>query len=657
MTDILFNDFETRSQCDLPFFGLTRYAQDPTTEPICWAYAIEDAPTQLWWYGDPFPREVIKHVENGGLMVAHNAAFDRHIWNEVLVRLVKGVPPTDLTQWQCSMVQSLTSGYPAGLDAAATLAGLAYQKNPAGTRLIREYCAPNFLTEWKEGDRELMGTYCISDVDTMRDLTKVTRPLTEEEWAEYHLTEKTNDIGLPVDVEFCTAVLGYSNEIRDDAAEAISKITEGAMTKPTQRKARDAFVLPKLTAEQRKAIEVYKKGVKKVSFDADHRAYLQAFDDLDHEVRELLEWIDNAGSAALKKFGVAANQHVDGRVHQCFLFNGAGQTGRFSGKGLQPHNMRRDAYGENEAEALIQDIIEDYEVDAPATTMARLSRSMITSEAGIYFVDWSAIEGRVAPWLANCPSGEEKLDLYREDKDVYVTTAALMFERAEHAIDDNLRQTGKVCELSLQFGGGYGALASMAKNYGMVIEEDQGKGFVKLWRKANPWAEATWYRYDTAIENAVRAPGETFNVGRVSYQSDGANYLWCCLPCGRILSYPKPRMEMYTTPWGEERYGPTFQLHIKAAAGDPPIRRHARGALLFQNSVQATAASLLRRALIECDKEELGIIGHCHDEVVGEGPREDGELLNEIMLESPDWLGDMPLATGGVKWSKRYGKA
>ena len=45
-----------------------------------------------------------------------------------------------------------------------------------------------------------------------------------------------------------------------------------------------------------------------------------------------------------------------------------------------------------------------------------------------------------------------------------------------------------------------------------------------------------------------------------------------------------------------------------------------------------------------------------HDEIIGEGPIEDGELLNEIMLEQPEWAEGLPLATGGVEYRKRYGK-
>lgn len=370
----------------------------------------------------------------------------------------------------------------------------------------------------------------------------------------------------------------------------------------------------------------------------------------------MLEYINNAGSSALKKFAVAAHTQVDGRVHNTFLWNGAGRTGRFSGKGLQPHNIRRDVFPADQAEKLIADVKGGFELDAPADTMARLLRAMIRSEKGLYWVDWSAIEGRVAPWLANSPTADDKLDLYREGRDLYVYTAAAMFGGSEASVDKAGRQSGKIAELSLQFGGSHNALIGMAKGYGVTFEEDHARNIVLLWRNANTWAEHIWAAYDQAIEAAVATPGIEYDVGRVTLCADGENFLWCKLPSERLLAYPKPRIEQYTTPWGEGRVGPTFQSHFKPAAGEDPIRIHARGALVFQNTVQAVAADCLRDALMEADDAGLDIVGHVHDEIIGEGSPADGEILNEIMLAEPWWAAGLPLATGGVSTGERYGK-
>ena len=649
---MLYLDIETRSECDLIFHGLRRYAEDPTTQVISMAYAVGDAEVRFWWAHEPFPQIVIEHFRSGGLVTAHNADFERHLFAFVIAPGY-GFTTPKLEQWRCSMIQGLTNGYAGGLDALATGLGLPFSKNPAGSRLIREYCAPGHLKEFKPGDAEIMKCYNITDVEVMRAAVKCLRPLTDDEWYEYDITCEINDRGLAIDVEFCEAALAYTHEVAADANEQISILTGGAMTKATQRTARDAWLFPKLTPAQMKLLEVYKKGEKKISLDQDHRAYLLLCDDLDPEARELLEYIDNAGSSALKKYAVAAHQHVNGRVHNTFLFNGAGRTGRFSGKGLQPHNMRRDVYGANEAEALTQDVLTNIELDAPANTLARLSRSMIAHEEGLSWVDWSAIEGRVAPWLSCTGTGETKLALFREGKDIYVVTAARMFGRNEEEVGPEQRQAGKIAELSLQFGGSHNALIGMARNFGVVFEEDEAREIVDRWRMANRWAQEIWNDYDKAITAAVLDPWVDQVVGRVTYHSDGENFLWCQLPSERLLAYPKPKFEEYMTPWDEERVGVTFQSHFKPAAGEPPIRIHARGALLFQNTVQAVAADILREAIVEAHEAGLKIVGHVHDEIIVEG---DGEKLNEIMLTEPWWADGLPLATGGVQSGTRWGK-
>ena len=655
---MLYIDLETRSEEDLIKHGLARYAQHPSTNAICMAWGFDDKEVEFWWSCDPFPKKIIEYFSSGEPITAHNAEFERNLFEWVICNDYDFKPPK-LTQWRCSMAIALASGFAGGLDAASQGAGVPYKKHGAGTRLIKEYCAPGYTDIFDDeyaADRELMRDYNILDVEVMRALTYCCRELTPEEWEEYHLNCRINERGIPIDVPFCDAALGYAKEIGDDANEHICRLTNGKMTKHSQSKARDKWLFPKLTSTQLKLLKVYKKGEEKTTLDSDHRHYLMNCDDLDPDARELLEYIDNAGSAVLKKYSVAYHQHIDGRVHNAFLWNGAGRTGRFSGKGLQPHNMRRDVYPQKEAQCLIQKMIKQRKLDTPAETMARLLRAMIKHEDGLYYVDWSAIEGRVGPWLAVSEAGEAKLDLYRDKRDVYVVTAADMFDRAEKDIDKDFRQSGKIAELSLQFGGGKDALIGMAKNYGVTFDDEDAEDIVRKWRRANPWAGDIWNDYQKAINNAVQVPGEAFEVGRVVYQSDGERFLWCRLPSERLLAYPFPKWETYCTPWDEERVGATFQTHFPPTAGEPPLRNHARGALLFQNTVQAVAADLLREALLEADDKNLFVIGSVHDEIIGQGPVEHGHILNEIMLETPWWGNGLPIATSGVQHGVRYGK-
>ena len=652
---MLYLDLETRSQTDLIKNGLRRYAECETTEPICMAYGFDEGPIDFWWRGEKFPDDVLNYFNSGSPVMSHNSEFERHLFDYVLSNDYDFDPPA-LWQWRCSLTMALVSGYPAGLENLAIALGLKYQKNKHGTRLIKEYCTPGFLKDFKPGDRELMKEYCIYDVLAMREAVKCLRDLTPHEWAEFQLSCRINERGIPIDEEFALAALGYAEEVAADANNQISTLTNGTMVKATERKSRDAWLLPKLTEYQLNLLTVYKKGEKKISLDQDHRAYLLACDDLDPDAAQLLEYINDAGSSALKKYAVAAHQHIEGRIFNTFMFHGAPRTGRFSGKGIQPHNFRRDVYDADEAEELIDAVIADYEIPAPANTLARLLRGMVYHPDGLYYVDWKNIESRVAPWLARSASGEKKLDLFREGRDVYVVTAAEMFHTAESQVTDDERQGGKVAELSLQFGGGTNALIGMAKKLGVKFEQAEADDIVRKWRMLNPWAENIWREYDYAISLAVKNPGEKFAVGHVAFGTDEGNYLWCELPSDRLLAYPKPRWEPYATPWGEERIGATFQTHHKPAAGEPPLRNAMRGSLIFQNTVQAVAADILREALVEADNIGLHIVAHSHDEILGLGTEFGGDRLNELMLRNPKWADGLPLATSGAVCATRWGQ-
>lgn len=652
----LYLDIETRSQTDLLLYGLRRYAECPTTELICIGWAFDDEPVKDWFPedGEPFPAEIAEHFKSGGLVWAHNAAFERHLFEWVICPDFDIEPPA-LEQWRCSMIAATTSGHPAGLDAAMASLGLPHGKHSAGSRLIRTYCAPGFSTEWMLNDRELMGQYVRDDVGGMQVVIAGVRGLTDFEWEQYALNERLNDRGIRVDVDLCFKSQAYAEVLAREANEQLVRLTHGTMTRHTQRKARDEWLFPRLTEFQKKLLVVYKKGEKKTSLDETRRSLLLDCDDLDDEARQLLEAINDAGSSALKKYAVAYHQHVDGVVHNSIQFNGA-QTGRFTGRVIQPHNFKKDRA--DTPLPILEDIIRRIKgrkgLKSPNYNMGQVMRGMVYDPKGLAWVDWSQIEARVAPWLSVKPSGEEKLDVFRSGADVYTVSAANMFGWVTGEVTKLMRQTGKIAELSLQFGGGAGALQGMARNYGQVFEDEEARDIVYMWRGANPWAEEIWSDYDRAIDRAVSEPGEAFTCGRVSFVSDGEHYLWCALPSGRYLAYPKPLIEEYDTPWGETRVGPTFQTHFKPAAGEPPLRRYARGALLFQNTVQAVAADILREALVEADEFGLDVALHVHDEIVVYGGQAEGERLNEIMLAQPWWADGLPIETGGVETGERW---
>lgn len=305
--------------------------------------------------------------------------------------------------------------------------------------------------------------------------------------------------------------------------------------------------------------------------------------------------------------------------------------------------------------------------------------------------DWSNIEARVLPWLAASDGAEAKLDIFRAiDKDptlpdVYMRTAAdLLDEDADqlwadysrkddskaykHAYD--VRQShGKVPELSLGFGGGLGALQAMATNYGVYLDSKTAQRVVDSWREANQWARDFWGTHNRhgstglwgAVNSAIENPDTPFQAGRVMYFYDRVylnGTLFCMLPCGRLLTYPNIK-------WGHRVVKDKKTKEDKDIYDLSFIKGYGRSGLWYgkacENSVQATAASILRRTLRKLENDWtpvregghsryvdfMPVVMHTHDEVVTEPlecySSEAAQALGQLMQANEEWDEGLPL--------------
>ena len=115
---VLHRDYETRSQAIIKTVGTYKYATDSFTTVLCTAFAIDDAPVQLWTPGNPVPAEFIEAATNPAWVVcAHGAHFEDAIEHHVLHPRF-GWPVFPAEKQRCTQAMALALGLPARLTIA-----------------------------------------------------------------------------------------------------------------------------------------------------------------------------------------------------------------------------------------------------------------------------------------------------------------------------------------------------------------------------------------------------------------------------------------------------------------------------------------------------------------------------------------------------------
>ena len=633
-------DFETRSRCDLPSRGVYNYAQDASTEVLCMSYAVDDGEVATWLPGMPFPDI------SGHQIMAHNAAFERLVFWYVLCPTL-GIPEPLLEQFYCTAAQARANCLPGSLEDVGRAVSSKMKKDHRGSALIRLLSVPRKDGTFND-DPTLMAeffAYCEQDVRAMREISKAMRPLSDDELADYHANERINDRGVLVDTDLCRAAIGYAEAELIEIQEIVREVSKGEITSVRSPRMRQ-WVQDRVGPE---AVKLMWTG-EKYSIDKTVRANLLTLspDEVPADVAEIIQCADDLWASSVAKFKRLADlaDVEDNRVRGAFVFAGGSATGRAASYGAQVHNFTRKTARDPAAvrQAMVRghQIVPSYGKRVTDVLKGMLRPALIPAPGKVFVVaDWSSIEGRVNPWLSNCPAGETKLDVFRSGRDPYKVNAMALFGVAYDDVSGDQRQVGKVQELALGFLGGPGSFETFGRVYGVQVENVPRA--IRVWRSANPWA----MRHGQALENAytfaMRNVGREFPAGRVVYMFDG-QHLWYALPSGRVLCYPYAKLEADGVSYLKASWKPA------ADATEWPRARLWRG-LAVENVTQAVANDILRHALRRLED----VVLHIHDEVVVECVDDRAAEVERVMCEPPEWAVGLPLAAE-VKIMSRYGK-
>lgn len=670
-TPTLHIDFETRSTADLKQVGLWRYSMDPTTDVWCMAWSFGGEP-QLWKIGDTLPSDIRAHVLRGRTVVAHNVQFERQIWNNIMAPRL-GWPVLHIHQTECTMVGAYSMGLPGTLEDAALALGLHVRKDTEGRNLMLRMARPRRYEGgrpvWWDEDERLarLYEYCKHDVRVEMALHDRLMPLSKYERGLWFIDQRINERGVAVDRVSVVAAVEAAEKVKQRAGDDLAKLTGGAVTSVSALAALKDWMAP--------------QGIHTESVSKDAVAELLA-GELPRVVRQVLELRAEVGKASVAKLDkMLALLGDDDRLHNMFQYWGA-HTGRWAGRGVQPHNFVRDVPDAEEVEAVME-LLRTGQLDEielfygpPMTVISRCLRSFFWAKEDNVLLagDFSAVEGRGVAWFC----GEQwKLDAFKAADEgrgpgIYEMTAAKIFGKRAEQISKDERFIGKVCELAFGYQGGIGAARNfLPKN--TEVNDHTIDSWKHSWRTVHPRVRNTWYELEKAAINAVKCPGEAFEAGfpsrHVTYKMVGS-FLWCKLPSGRCLCYPYPRilpgkygeqLTYMTVPSDNDRKRGTL-IHCKED-GDVYSNVWARvatyGGSLMENVVQAICRDLLADCILRIELAGISVALHVHDEIVAEVPERNAassqRTMADIMNSVPEWAHGFPLATK-VHRMKRYGK-
>ncbi|HBY2626837.1 UNVERIFIED_CONTAM: hypothetical protein C3P01_05185 [Clostridioides difficile] len=639
-------DIETYSDLDIKKVGVYRYVDSANFEILLFAYAFDNEEVKVidLVNDEELPKEVIEALnDNKVIKSAFNANFERTAISKFLNINLKP------NEWSCTMIKALTLGLPGSLDSVSKALKFNEdkQKMKEGKALIQYFCKPCKATKVNKGrtrnlpihDMEKWNKfkeYCKQDVVVEREIrNKLSKyKTTEREIKLWYLDQRINDTGIKVDTELIENAIECDKRYTEKLTKEAIKIT--GLNNPNSSAQLKKWLSDKVGFE---ITSLTKESIPEILKQVD-----------DENVVRILELRKLMSKTSIKKYeAMKLAKGNDNRVRGLLQFYGANRTGRWAGRLVQVQNLPQNHIEDLDlARNLLKegdfDLIELLYDSVPDVLSQLIRTAFIPSEGHRFIVsDFSAIEARVIAWLA----GEKwRLDVFNSHGKIYEASASQMFKIPIENIKkgSELRQKGKLAELSNGYGGSVGALISMGA-IKMGLKEEELQPIVTAWRNANPNITKFWWDVDKAAKKAIKDRTIVKLQHGIKFIYN-PGVLFIELPSSRRLSYLRPKIEPHTTFSGDKI---TYEGMEQTSKQWKRIDTY--GPKLVENIVQATARDCLREAMFNVTDAGYDIVMHVHDELVLDVDKKGGSLeeVNNIMGKEISWAKGLPLKADGYE--------
>lgn len=465
--------------------------------------------------------ELLDWVRSGQLLEAHNAWFERGIWQNILVPTYS-FPAVHPDQWRCSQAKAAAYALPRKLGEVAKVLKLGQQKTKGGmdvddgTKTKNKTYKPRKprkaeREKWEEehGDAKHptlywetpdvlfnLFAYCRQDVLAEEELSSSLEDLSEDETALYLLDQTINERGFQLDMHAVSAAQKLIAKETTRLNKQLQVLTKGVVKKATQRDQMKAwFETQGLTLPN----------TQKATIDGLLETNPPHVSATAYQGLQLVRTLGRSSTAKYRKMSDWACP--DGRVRGGLLYHGA-STGRWSGAGPQPHNFPKgqpDGPGKDQEglwgnllagkTALYPDVLE---------ALSEALRGAITASPGkqLYVADFSSIEACVLLWLAD---DQDALSILRSGADLYLEMASEIYGRNITKADKAERQLGKVAVL--------GCFAADT----LVLTPRGWVPIISITKSDPVWDGEAWVLHDGVVDQGSK---ETVCLHNINLTSD-----------------------------------------------------------------------------------------------------------------------------------------
>lgn len=481
--------------------------------------------------------------------------------------------------------------------------------------------------------------YNLDDVEILRELWTIVDPGWRSEASTLQVHSEINTRGWHVNRNLAERLMVAWKQSKANAVDRIAELTSNQLNSENIRsgpKVHSWLNSQGIFLKSLRRDELEMMFVEPEEFFSDAQGVSKA----DLIVEVLSERINVVQATDAKLPRLLSLVEKDDRVRNLFVAWGA-NTGRFSGRIFQPHNLPRGVHIDN-----LEELLSGNNPTLPdeAESLKTLLRPCLNAEKGktLVIADYGAVEGRGVAWLADEPA---LMATYNDPKgDPYLTMASTIYGRTITAADKAERQVGKMVVLGCGYGMGVDRFADSCKRAKVDLEKAgvTADECVQAFRTGHKAIPTLWADLNAGVFQAYRDGYATVRMLEIVRESTA---LTIRLPSGRRLYYPDPIMAK-DTPRFARLLGQTWKTDVLTYLHPHGYRKEIYGGLLTENVVQAICRDLLAYHLQALSAKGYPIVGHVHDEIVIESDivEHKADDIATIMSTGPEWAAGFPVA-------------